>query len=112
MRQSLAVKYRPKIFEDVVGQDITSKILKRMVETRNFKNCYLFAGDSGCGKTTTLRIIGGFQTPKSGSVFFDGKDIADLPPYKREVNTVFQKYALFPNMNIAENHFLKFLLLV
>jgi DNA polymerase-3 subunit gamma/tau len=57
MRQSLAVKYRPKTFEDVVGQDITSKILKRMVETRNFKNCYLFAGDSGCGKTTLARCL-------------------------------------------------------
>jgi len=57
MKQSLAVKYRPKTFEDVVGQDITSKILKRMVETRNFKNCYLFAGDSGCGKTTLARCL-------------------------------------------------------
>jgi len=60
-------------------------------------------GPSGCGKTTTLRIIGGFQSPKSGSVFFDGKDIADLPPYKREVNTVFQKYALFSHLNVFEN---------
>ena len=60
-------------------------------------------GPSGCGKTTTLRIIGGFQTPKSGSVFFDGKDIADLPPYKRQVNTVFQKYALFSHLNVFEN---------
>ena len=60
-------------------------------------------GPSGCGKTTTLRIIGGFQTPKSGSVFFDGKDIANLPPYKREVNTVFQKYALFSHLNVFEN---------
>ena len=60
-------------------------------------------GPSGCGKTTTLRIIGGFQTPKSGSVFFDGKDIADLPPYKREVNTVFQKYALFSHLNVFVN---------
>ncbi|MBQ8604068.1 MAG: ABC transporter ATP-binding protein [Oscillospiraceae bacterium] len=60
-------------------------------------------GPSGCGKTTTLRIIGGFQQPKSGSVFFDGKEIADLPPYKREVNTVFQKYALFSHLNVFEN---------
>ena len=60
-------------------------------------------GPSGCGKTTTLRIIGGFQTPKSGSVFFDGKDISNLPPYKREVNTVFQKYALFSHLNVFEN---------
>jgi len=60
-------------------------------------------GPSGCGKTTTLRIIGGFQQPKSGSVFFDGKEISDLPPYKREVNTVFQKYALFSHLNVFEN---------
>ncbi|MFV0351383.1 MAG: spermidine/putrescine ABC transporter ATP-binding protein [Oscillospiraceae bacterium] len=60
-------------------------------------------GPSGCGKTTTLRVIGGFLTPKSGSVFFDGKDITALPPYKRQVNTVFQKYALFPHLNVFEN---------
>ena len=60
-------------------------------------------GPSGCGKTTTLRIIGGFLEPKSGGVFFNGKDIGGLPPYKREVNTVFQKYALFPHLNVYEN---------
>ena len=60
-------------------------------------------GPSGCGKTTTLRIIGGFETPDSGDVFFDGKRINDLPPYERQVNTVFQKYALFPHLNVYEN---------
>lgn len=60
-------------------------------------------GPSGCGKTTTLRIIGGFETPTTGRVVFDGKDITDLPPYKRRVNTVFQKYALFPHLNVADN---------
>ncbi len=60
-------------------------------------------GPSGCGKTTTLRIIGGFETPDEGRVFFDGKDITDLPPYKRQVNTVFQKYALFPHLNVYDN---------
>ncbi len=60
-------------------------------------------GPSGCGKTTTLRIIGGFETPDKGSVIFQGKDITSLPANKREVNTVFQKYALFPHMTIAEN---------
>ncbi|MDD5922621.1 MAG: ABC transporter ATP-binding protein [Eubacteriales bacterium] len=60
-------------------------------------------GPSGCGKTTTLRIIGGFETPDSGRVFFDGKDITDLPPNERPLNTVFQKYALFPHMNVFEN---------
>lgn len=60
-------------------------------------------GPSGCGKTTTLRIIGGFEQPDTGSVFFDGKDITNVPPNKRQLNTVFQKYALFPHMTIAEN---------
>lgn len=60
-------------------------------------------GPSGCGKTTTLRIIGGFETPDSGQVIFDGKDITNLAPNKRQLNTVFQKYALFTHMDIAEN---------
>ena len=60
-------------------------------------------GPSGCGKTTTLRVIGGFLEPKSGSVFFDGKDITGMPAYKRQVNTVFQKYALFPHLHVYEN---------
>lgn len=60
-------------------------------------------GPSGCGKTTTLRIIGGFETPDTGDVFFEGKRINNLPPYKRKLNTVFQKYALFTHMNVYEN---------
>lgn len=60
-------------------------------------------GPSGCGKTTTLRILGGFASPDSGTVIFDGKDITNLPPNKRQLNTVFQKYALFTHMTIAEN---------
>lgn len=60
-------------------------------------------GPSGCGKTTTLRLIGGFETPTSGAVLFEGHNINDVPPYKRKVNTVFQKYALFPHMNVFEN---------
>ena len=60
-------------------------------------------GPSGCGKTTTLRIIGGFLQPDSGNVMFEGKKITNLPPYKRNVNTVFQKYALFPHLNVYEN---------
>ena len=60
-------------------------------------------GPSGCGKTTTLRIIAGFEQPDSGEVYFEGKNITNLPPYKRKVNTVFQRYALFPHMNVAEN---------
>ena len=60
-------------------------------------------GPSGCGKTTTLRIIGGFETPDEGKVLFEGKEINDLPPNKRHINTVFQKYALFPHLNVYEN---------
>lgn len=60
-------------------------------------------GPSGCGKTTTLRIIGGFETPDQGQVLFEGKEINDLPPNKRHINTVFQKYALFPHLNVYEN---------
>ena len=60
-------------------------------------------GPSGCGKTTTLRLLGGFETPDAGQIFFDGKDITALPPNQRKLNTVFQKYALFPHMTITEN---------
>ncbi len=60
-------------------------------------------GPSGCGKTTTLRMIGGFEIPDAGDVFFDGKRINDVPPYKRQVNTVFQRYALFPHLNVFDN---------
>ena len=60
-------------------------------------------GPSGCGKTTTLRIIGGFETPDTGDVYFDGVRINDVPPHKRHVNTVFQKYALFPHLNVYDN---------
>ena len=60
-------------------------------------------GPSGCGKTTTLRLLGGFETPDAGRIFFDGADITSLPPTERKLNTVFQKYALFPHMSIAEN---------
>ena len=67
------------------------------------KEFVTFLGPSGCGKRTTLRVIGGFVQPKSGNVFFNGQDITHLPPYKRQVNTVFQKYALFPHLNVFEN---------
>ena len=60
-------------------------------------------GPSGCGKTTTLRIIGGFEQPDSGDVLFGGRRLNDVPPYRREINTVFQRYALFPHLNVAEN---------
>ena len=60
-------------------------------------------GPSGCGKTTTLRIIAGFLNPDEGNIFFEGKDFIGVPPYKRQVNTIFQRYALFPHLNVYEN---------
>ena len=69
----------------------------------NDKEFLTLLGPSGCGKTTTLRIIGGFQEPTSGDVFFDGVRINSVPPHKRAVNTVFQRYALFPHLNVFEN---------
>lgn len=67
------------------------------------KEFVTFLGPSGCGKTTTLRIIGGFLKSDSGIVRFDGKEINNIPPYKRNVNTVFQRYALFPHLNVYDN---------
>ncbi len=69
----------------------------------NDKEFLTLLGPSGCGKTTTLRIIGGFLTPTAGDVFFDGQRINDVPPHRRQVNTVFQKYALVPHLNVYEN---------
>ena len=62
-----------------------------------------FLGPSGCGKTTTLRMIAGFEMPTSGQILLNGEDISHLPPNQRPVNTVFQKYALFPHLNVFEN---------
>ena len=89
--------------KDIVVEFDGEKVLDGLSLDIHDKEFVTFLGPSGCGKTTTLRVIAGFITPKSGNVFFDGKDIADLPPYKRQVNTVFQKYALFPHLNVFEN---------
>ncbi len=79
------------------------QILKNIDLDIKDKEFVTFLGPSGCGKTTTLRIIGGFLTPNSGDVMLEGKRINDLPPHKRDVNTVFQRYALFPHLNVYEN---------
>lgn len=85
-----------KVFEDVTVLDHVNLYIN--------KNEFLtLLGPSGCGKTTTLRILAGFEYPTSGSVLFEGREILNLPPYKRRVNTVFQKYALFPHLNVFEN---------
>ncbi len=86
-----------KIFdEDFVAVDNVSL----NIEQGEF---FSLLGPSGCGKTTILRMIGGFEDPTSGSIFLNGKDILGIPPNKREVNTIFQNYALFPNMTVYEN---------
>jgi spermidine/putrescine transport system ATP-binding protein len=79
------------------------QILKAINLDIHDKEFITLLGPSGCGKTTTLRIISGFVSPDNGDVMFDGKRINDVPPYKRMVNTVFQKYALFPHLNVYEN---------
>lgn len=83
--------------------DGVEEILHRVSLSIKKNEFFTLLGPSGCGKTTMLRIIGGFDTPSEGSVYFDGIDITNLPPNKRELNTVFQKYALFPHLNVFEN---------
>lgn len=78
-------------------------VLKGIHLDINEKEFVTLLGPSGCGKTTTLRILAGFEEANSGTVLFDGQDISKVPPHKRELNTVFQKYALFPHMNVFEN---------
>ena len=98
MNESLIVSLK-----DIVVDFDGERVLNGLSLDIHDKEFVTFLGPSGCGKTTTLRVIAGFITPQSGNVFFDGKDITSLPPYKRQVNTVFQKYALFPHLNVFEN---------
>jgi spermidine/putrescine transport system ATP-binding protein len=79
------------------------EVLKSINMSINDKEFLTLLGPSGCGKTTTLRLIGGFERPTSGDVYFNNVRITDLPPYKRAVNTVFQRYALFPHLDVYEN---------
>src|SRR3972149_10964011 len=85
-----------KTFDDVVAVDDLSLDI---VEGEFFS----MLGPSGCGKTTTLRMIGGFEDPTRGTVYLGGRDVTDLPAYKRDVNTGFQSYALFPHLNVFEH---------
>jgi spermidine/putrescine transport system ATP-binding protein len=85
-----------KRFDDVVAVDDVSLEFPR-------GSFFALLGPSGCGKTTTLRMIGGFEEPTSGTIFLGGRPVTGLPPYRRDVNTVFQSYALFPHLNIFEN---------
>ena len=98
MEDNIIIKLKNLFFEyngDVILDDISVDIYDKHFVT--------LLGPSGCGKTTTLRIIGGFVSPCRGKVYFDNKDITNTPPYKRHVNTVFQRYALFPHLNVFEN---------
>ncbi len=90
-------------FKNIV-KDFDGKLVLKGINLDIYENEFVtLLGPSGCGKTTLLRILGGFLTQDEGSVFFDGTEITKVPPYKREVNTVFQKYALFPHMNVYNN---------
>ena len=90
-------------FKNIVKK-FDNQIILKGIDLDIYQNEFVtLLGPSGCGKTTLLRILGGFLEPDKGEVIFDGKDIAKLPPYKRELNTVFQKYALFPHMNVFDN---------
>ncbi len=90
-------------FKNIV-KEFDSQIVLKGINLDIYENEFVtLLGPSGCGKTTILRILGGFLEPNEGEVLFDGVDIAGIPPYKREINTVFQKYALFPHLNVYDN---------
>ena len=89
--------------ENVTKSFNDEKVLDSITLSIKKNEFFTLLGPSGCGKTTMLRIIGGFETADDGNVFFDGVNINDVPPNKRNLNTVFQKYALFPHMNVYEN---------
>ena len=97
----LYIKYRPQTCEEILGNDLAIKSLRSEIE--NGHHVFLLTGDSGCGKTTILRSISGLDTPTTGRVYIDGEDVTDLDPTKREVNTLFQNYSLFPLMTVHDN---------
>ena len=91
-------------FKNIVKSFEDGQVVLKGVSLDIYENEFVtLLGPSGCGKTTLLRILGGFLQPTEGKVLFDGEDIVNVPPYKREINTVFQKYALFPHMNVYDN---------
>lgn len=87
-----------------VTKEFNGQVVLKGIDLEIFENEFVtFLGPSGCGKTTTLRIIGGFEQASGGTVLFNGVDVSNLPPHKRNTNTVFQRYALFPHLNVFEN---------
>ena len=98
MEQKKLIQFR-NIVKDFDGQ-----IVLKGINLDIYENEFVtLLGPSGCGKTTLLRILGGFLDANEGAIIFDGQDIAKVPPHKRELNTVFQKYALFPHLSVYEN---------
>ena len=98
------MKSKPIIELRDISKNFGDQQVLRGINLDIYENEFLtLLGPSGCGKTTILRIIAGFEEPSNGQVLFNGENIAKLPPYKREVNTVFQKYALFPFLNVRDN---------
>lgn len=90
-------------FKNIVKDFNGNLVLKGINLTIHENEFVTLLGPSGCGKTTLLRILGGFIPQTSGEVYFENIEISNVPPYKREINTVFQRYALFPHMNVYDN---------
>ena len=98
MEEKVLIKFRN------IVKEFDGTIVLKGINLDIYENEFVtLLGPSGCGKTTLLRILGGFLEADEGVVIFDDEDIKELPPYKRELNTVFQKYALFPHMNVYDN---------
>ena len=102
IKKGVRLDHISKIYQDPkTGKDFYAvKDTSLTIEPGSFVT---LLGPSGCGKTTTLRMIGGFETPDQGDILFLGERINDIPPHKRNINTVFQRYALFPHLNVFEN---------
>ncbi|HVS86255.1 MAG TPA: ATP-binding cassette domain-containing protein, partial [Gaiellaceae bacterium] len=96
MLGQVALEQLTKRFDDVVAVDKVELLMPP-------GEFFTLLGPSGCGKTTTLRLIAGFEQPTSGRILLDGEDVAAVPPHRRNVNTVFQSYALFPHLDVAGN---------
>ena len=95
-KPAIAIRHVTKRFGDAIAVDDIDLELKQ-------GEFFALLGPSGCGKTTTLRMVGGFELPSLGHIYLDGRDVTMLPPYKRDVNTVFQSYALFPHLTVFDN---------
>src|SRR5947208_14970704 len=96
MAADVTLEHVTKRFDETTAVDDLSLEIER-------GNFFALLGPSGCGKTTTLRMIGGFEEPSAGSIYLGEREVSGMPPYKRDVNTVFQSYALFPHLSIFEN---------